>query len=250
MNDEFNNTTPLSAAPVGAQSPSNRFQTAATTLVGPDGLIEEDRTRLCRTLTPEVIAARVYRSIIRRADLPPEYAEYQRKSGLFITRRPILVDGPDGSQLRPYRPRKRRGKLVKYESPLGQINAIDAHPFVRPLLPRADVPLFVTEGLVKSDAAVAAGLCCVTLCGVWSWRGARERGGPPLALPDWDAIALRGRVVVLAFDADVMTKKSVYSALVRLKAFLARKGADVRILYLEHGDLEDFFAEGYARAAA
>jgi hypothetical protein len=69
-----------------------------------------------------------------------------------------------------------------------------------------------------------------------------------LALPDWEGLALKGRLVILAFDADVMTKRSVYDALVRLKAFLERKGADVRALYLEAGDLEDFFADGYANA--
>ncbi len=238
-----------SSTAIATRKPDTGFQAADPKRVGVDGLIDEDRARLLRTLTPEVIAARGYESIVRRADLPSAYEEYQRKCGLLIKRRPILSDGPDGSQLRPYRPRKRRGRVVKYETPAHQLNAIDAHPFIRHLLPDAKVPLFITEGIIKADAAVTAGLCCVALCGVYSWRGAREPGGAPLALPDWEAIALRGRAVVLSFDADVMVKKSVHSAFARLKGFLERKGAQVRCLYLERGDLEDFFAEGYAHAA-
>jgi len=244
MNVEINNTT-ISAA----RKSRAGFQRADEQIIGSDGLIEEDRARLLRTQTPEVIAARGCYSILSPADLPAEYASYQRRSGLLLNLWPVLQDRAQGSQLRPYRPRKRRDKVVKYESPASQLNCIDAHPFIRHLLPQAEVPLFVTEGIIKSSAAVSAGLCCVALSGVWSWRGARERGGAPLALADWDAIALRGRPVVLSFDADAFTKKSVYDALARLKAFLERKGARVQCLRLEHGDLEDFFAEGYARVA-
>jgi len=201
-----------------------------------------------------MIAARGYRSVVDRSLLPSEYLEsYQRRLGLLVPRWPVLLSHSEGSQLRPYNPRTSitetgKQKIVKYETPAGQLNALDAHPFVKPLLAKAEVPLWVGEGIIKMDAAVAAGLCGVALSGTWNWRGARERGGAPLALPDWDGIALRRRLVILAFDADVMTKKSVYDALARLKAFLERKGADVRALYLESGDLEDYFADGYANA--
>jgi hypothetical protein len=229
---------------------SNGFRSAAAEHpISSDGLVDSHRNRLSKVITAEMIEARGYKSVIQRRALPPEYKDYQRRTGLFIARWPVLLNGPDGSQLRPEHPRLREGKQVKYETPAGQLNALDAHPFIKPLLGKSHVPLWVTEGIIKSDAAVAAGLCCVSLCGVWNWRGARERGGAPLALPDWDGIALKGRLAILAFDADVLTKRPVYDALVRLKGFLERKGADVRILYLEHGDLEDYFADGYARVA-
>jgi hypothetical protein len=228
---------------------SNGFQRAVPPqTVGPDGLIALHRNRLLRTITADMIAARGYESIVERSALPVAYRDsYQRRLGLLVRRWPVLLDHSEGSQLRSDSPRIRQGRPVKYETPTGQLNALDAHPFVKPLLANAEVPLWIVEGIVKGDSAVAAGLCCVALSGVWCWL-ARERGGAPLALPDWDGLALRGRLVILAFDSDVMVKRSVYDALARLKAFLERKGADVRALYLESGDLEDYFSAGYANA--
>jgi hypothetical protein len=81
------------------------------------------------------------------------------------------------------------------------------------------VPLFVTEGVKKGDALVSQGLCAIALIGVWNWRGTNEFGGKT-ALADWEHVALNGRQIYIVFDSDVMLKKEVYSALVRLKAFL------------------------------
>jgi hypothetical protein len=79
--------------------------------------------------------------------------------------------------------------------------------------------LFVTEGARKADAAVSRELCCIDLLGVWNWRGTNEWGAKA-ALPDWDSIALNGRLVYIVFDSDVMLKVAVHTALRRLKAFL------------------------------
>jgi Domain of unknown function (DUF3854) len=49
--------------------------------------------------------------------------------------------------------------------------ALDVHPFCRESLKDPGVPLFVTEGIKKSDALVSRGLCAVALIGVWNWRG-------------------------------------------------------------------------------
>jgi Domain of unknown function (DUF3854) len=214
-------------------------------------VIDEHRARLERALTLDAITARGYTSILRGQCAGLEnlgYAYYQRRSGLLVPRYPVLSVNADGSpraggsQLRPDHPRIHHGRSIKYESPQGQLNCIDAHPFVRPLLPRREIPLFLTEGIIKGDAAVSAGLCCLSLCGVWSWRGAVERGGAPVALPDFDALALRGRRVFIVFDADVMVKPAVHQSLVRLKPYLEAKGAEVRVIYLENGDLEDHFS--------
>lgn len=213
-------------------------------------LIPEHHARLKRALTQGVIASRGYTTIlpVQCAGLEKlGYAYYQRRSGLLVPRYPVLNTNDNGSpraggsQLRSDRPRIHHGRPIKYESPQGQLNCIDAHPFVRPLLPKREIPLFLTEGIVKGDAAVSAGLCCLSLCGVWSWRGAVERGGAPVALPDFDALALRGRRVFIVFDADVMVKPAVHQSLVRLKPYLEAKGAEVRVIYLETGDLEDHF---------
>ena len=96
------------------------------------------------------------------------------------------------------------------------------------------VPLFITEGPLKADAAVSAGLCCVALLGVWSWRGTNEKGGK-VALPAFESIALNSRRVVIAFDSDAFTKEGVHGAMARLGDFLAHRGAEVQYLYLPHG---------------
>jgi hypothetical protein len=132
---------------------------------------------------------------------------------------------------------------------------LDAHPRLTrkgegkiPLIVDPAIPLFITEGIPKADAAVSIGLCCIALLGVFNFRGSNEAGGKT-ALADWEAIALNKRAVYIAFDSDVMEKVEVCSALVRLKAFLESHQASVKLLYLpvgEHGEktgLDDFTAQ-------
>jgi len=97
------------------------------------------------------------------------------------------------------------------------------------------IPLFITEGIPEGDAAVSAGLCCIALLGVWNWRGKNEAGGATV-LADWESIAVKGRVICIAFDSDVMQKREVNEALVRLKAFLESRGAAVKLIYLPDGE--------------
>ena len=99
------------------------------------------------------------------------------------------------------------------------------------VLPDPSVPLFISEGAKKVDAATSIGLVCVGVMGVWGWRGTNERGGRA-ALGDWDAIPLNARRAILAFDSDVMAKAEVHKALVRLRQFLDSRGADVWFVYL------------------
>src|SRR5271155_5825773 len=131
-----------------------------------------------------------------------------------------------GYQLRPDKPRidRKSGKPCKYETRAGMRMALDVPPHCRPLLSDPNVPLLITEGARKADAAASQGLCCVALLGVWSWRGGNEHGGLT-ALGDWESIALNGREVYIAFDSDVTLKREVYGALVRLKEFLESRGA-------------------------
>jgi|SRR5215217_4276081 len=166
------------------------------------------------------IRARGYRTIRSKAELERlGFGRAQRNTpGLLIP-----IHGPAGDvamyQYRPDEPRIKDGKPVKYETPRGSRMALDVHPFARARLGDPKVPLFVTEGVKKGDALVSQGLCAVALIGVWNWRGTNEFDGKT-ALPDWEHVALNGRQVYTIFDSDVMLKKEVYSALVRLKAFL------------------------------
>ena len=112
--------------------------------------------------------------------------------------------------------------------------ALDVHPLIRDQLRDPAIPLWITEGIFKADAAISTGLCCVAVLGVWNWRGTNELGGKT-ALADWEAVALNGRTVYLVFDSDVMLNPQVYQALARLGAFLASRKAHVHYVYLPAG---------------
>jgi hypothetical protein len=161
------------------------------------------------------------------------------------------VDG--GVRLRQFRSDQPRlngkGKQVRYETPYGARMALDCHPLIREYLRTPAVPLWITEGIRKADAAISHGLVCVALLGVWNWRGTNEDGGKA-ALADWESIALNGRRTYVCFDSDVTVKPEVRQALERLRAFLESRGANVKIIGLPAGSngekvgLDDYFAAG------
>lgn len=153
-------------------------------------------------------------------------------------------------QHRPDDPRRNStGKPIKYETPNKARMVVDVPPRVREKLGDPSIPLTVTEGVRKADAAVSHGLACIALLGVWNWRGSNDEGGLT-ALAFWESVALNGRSVYIAFDSDVMTKPAVHDALTRLGAFLTRRGAEVAYIYLppepdgRKVGLDDHFAEG------
>lgn len=153
-------------------------------------------------------------------------------------------------QHRPDDPRRNStGKPIKYETPSKARMVVDVPPRVREKLGDPSIPLTVTEGVRKADAAVSHGLACVALLGVWNWRGSNDEGGLT-ALAFWESVALNGRSVYIAFDSDVMTKPAVHGALTRLGAFLSRRGAEVAYIYLppepdgRKVGLDDHFAAG------
>jgi uncharacterized protein (DUF927 family) len=201
-------------------------------------------------ITPEVAAARGYRTVTTRVELLRlGFSEAQARVPALLV--PVwTVHGEIGLyQSRPDKPRIKDGKALKYETPRGAHMVLDVPPAARAMLANPGVPLFVTEGARKADAAVSVGLCCVALLGVSSFRGTNEHGGK-VALADWEMVALNGRTVYIVFDSDIMEKRAVHAALVRLKAFLELRGATVRVIYLPPGPggakvgLDDFFAAG------
>ena len=156
-------------------------------------------------------------------------------------------------QVRPDEPRIIAGKAIKYETPRGSRMVLDVPPACRGQLADPNIPLWITEGVRKADAAVSVGLCCIDVIGVWNWRGTNEFGGKT-ALADWESIALNGRPVFVAFDSDVITKASVRGALERLSDFLRSRGAKVHIVVLPPGPdgakvgLDDYLAHGHSVA--
>lgn len=174
-------------------------------------------------IRPEVIEARGYETVRDELRLvEKDFANTQlRVPGLLIP-----THDASGAviayQYKPDEPRLVDGKAVKYETPKGSQVRLGIPPGAAADLPDASVPLWITEGAKKADAAVTAGLCCISLQGVDSWR---RDGGKPLA--DWEDVALMGREVFVAYDSDVMTKPGVQSALDELTHFLRVNGARV-----------------------
>jgi hypothetical protein len=200
----------------------------------------------------DVMDARGYEWVTDRSRLQDlGFSQYQcRVPGLLI---PIHGVAPDAGivwwQFRPTNPRIKDGKTTKYESPAGLSIRLDCNPLMRRFLDDPSVPLYVTEGVKKGDAAASAGLLCVALAGVDGWSGG--------AKSDWDHVALKGRKVFVAYDSDVMSKDTVRGALDRLTTFLALRGAVVNWIVLPSSDrmvlatgneikmgLDDWFADG------
>jgi hypothetical protein len=173
------------------------------------------------SIAQDVVEARGYRTIEKKVELKTlGFADRQcNPPGLLI---PIY--SPTGEivnyQFRPDQPRiGKNGRAIRYETPARTRTVLDVHPFAREMLGNPSIPLFITEGLKKSDALVSCGRCAVALLGVWSWRGRNDEGGLT-ALAEWEYIALNDREVYIVFDSDVMLKPQVHKAMVRLKAFL------------------------------
>ncbi|MDR3665161.1 MAG: DUF3854 domain-containing protein, partial [Mycobacterium sp.] len=198
-------------------------------------------------ISPEYAALRGYETIedharLQRLNIP---VNQQRVPGLLVPGH--RKDGSlAGVQYRPDNPPPAGVKDIKYISPLRQRNYVDVPVGYGGLLDDATVPLWVTEGAKKADCAAIHGLCCVSINGVWGWRGGTGTKGTTAALGDWESIVLDGRLVILAFDGDVARKKSVRDALARLAEFLVSRGAKVQYLHLPDTDdktgLDDYLA--------
>jgi hypothetical protein len=202
-------------------------------------------------IDPEVARARGYVSVDVKTRLEAlGFSKVQRRvPGLLIP-----VHGITGEVVTyEYRPDVPRvtdaGKTIKYEKPYGTVNRLDVHPRTNGWLADPAVTLWVAEGARKVDAAVTAGLCCVGISGVYGWRSTDTATGGKVALPEWESVALNGRAVVLAFDADARTNGNVAQALARFRRFLESRGAHVRVVVIpDLGDgktgLDDYLAAG------
>ena len=210
-----------------------------------------------RTVAEEVAAERGYQSAVKKSELERlGFGRIQQLIPALVIPIHSVRREIESYQLRPDTPRLNdKGRPRKYEMKAGSRMLLDIHPRLsRPrdcgkvaLIADPAVPLFITEGILKGDAAISIGLCCLALLGVWNWRGSNNAGGKT-ALGDWDSVALNGRTVYIAFDSDVMEKREVHSALARLKAFVESRKATVKLIYLpagEHGEktgLDDYIA--------
>jgi hypothetical protein len=202
-------------------------------------------------IAPGVQAARGYRSIVTKAVVVRlGFSDRQANVPALLIPQWNVAGEVAGYQLRPDQPRVGQGgRPIKYETPKRARLVIDVPPPARKQIGDPKVSLWITEGSRKADAAVSQGLCCISVPGVYGWRGTNDDGGT-VALPDWEQIALNDRTVYLAFDSDVLTKRSVLRALSRFLRFLESRRAQVHIVSIPAGPggakvgLDDYFAAG------
>lgn len=203
-------------------------------------------------LSDEIIRVRGYRSIAATPEAKSDYMARGFRSiasalpGIEI---PVwTVRGPTAKVIfRADTPIGLEGHKLRYLTPPNTGIEVDVHPALHERITGSET-LIITEGTIKADSAVSRGLVCVSLPGVWAWRGSNEHGGKT-ALADWETINL-SRTVYIAFDSDVTSKPQVRLALKRLEQFLKSRGATVAIIQLpalpngEKCGLDDYFVNG------
>ncbi len=129
----------------------------------------------------------------------------------------------------------REGHVVKYESPRGSTNQAYFPPGVREQIESATT-ILLTEGEKKSLAVSQLGIPCIGIPGVWAWQRKRKRSdsgrafGRRRLIDDLDGVDWKGKRLIVAFDADLVTNDAVQLAEARLAETLSRKGATVLVL--------------------
>lgn len=140
----------------------------------------------------------------------------------------------------------------RYRSPKGQGNRLYFPAILAPgVLGTPGSPLHLTEGEFKALASTQAGIPCIALPGVWSWK--QKLHGQSIPIPDLDLVVWQRRKVVVVFDSDVKDKPTVAWAEHALVIELRTRGADLSLVRLPTGPkgekygLDDYLmAEGVA----
>jgi predicted P-loop ATPase len=198
------------------------------------------------------------RAQLRRADSLTGAEVIGRKSGNHAG---ILIPyfHPGSDHVREYRLRRDQPDLEydsagnlkprqKYLSPPGRSNMLYLVPGISPpFLHDTALPIIITEGEFKTLAlwrlanhrsTSRPGFVPLGVSGVYNWRGTIGKTVGPDgsrldvkgAIPDLDWIAWEGRRVVIAYDADAVTKDLVRLARAELGAHLRGRGALVGFL--------------------
>lgn len=224
------------------------------------------------SIDPDVIRERGYSTVGRpNATLRDAYGrdtrEQLRAQGFpaWATREDYFYPGlwipqytPAGiqyaGQWKPFRAvPDRNGKPQRYASASGP-SRLDVHPrwsrdrggMQLPAIQDVTERLWITEGVKKADALTSRGVVTIALAGVYNWRSTHA------TLGDWEDVRLKGREVVLCFDADAVSKPAVAQAMARLGKWLRHKGA-AKVWYLtvppatDAGackGVDDYFAAG------
>lgn len=211
-------------------------------------------------VAPEAAEARGYRTLTGTGAERDELAAIGYKPVVWdndATYPALLIPmhGMDGTvrghQIKPRVPRTRAKAdgtraPIKYESPAGAPLVVDVPAFTREAIKTEGTALWITEGMKKVDSLVSQGLAAVGLTGVFNWRN--KMG----TLGDWEEIPVKGRPVVVCFDADAAGNRNVQMAMTRLGAWVKSRGAkEVHYLVVPGSvdgtdvkGVDDYFAAG------
>src|SRR5215204_4596114 len=200
----------------------------------PDNLLAELRKRLdykCQEITresaidPAVALERgYYLEKTKRGLERLGFKRSQQRVPALVIPRFSPSGEPISAQIKPHNPlvEERNGKSRprKYETPAGTPVRLSVPPRAVPMMREVQRTLYVTEGDKKGDALASVGETVIALQGVECWRSLR----------DWKHVALYGREVIIAYDADVMINPNEQPAIESLAAFLYDRGAVVKYL--------------------
>jgi hypothetical protein len=160
---------------------------------------------------------------------------------LAIPFRDVEGNALDYFRLKPDRPRRKAGKLVKYESPKGSSSPPYFPPGTLDALKDPTQALVIVEGEKKAAKADQEGLCCIGLVGVYGWQKCRPRDengkgkGNRELIDGLASIPWQGRTVVLCFDSDAADNLNVLWGEWHLAQALAVQEAVVKIVRLPSG---------------
>ena len=180
-------------------------------------------------ISPVVCRARGYRTITRKSALrgygfSPEQC---RPPALLIP-----IHDAEGRlatyQMRPDEPRIDRDHgAVEYEICPGRPIALDAPPACATLLEDPDIPLYITDEVLKADSAVSHGLCCIALVGLLPAVD-RLEVGRSLGPDAWESIALNNRLVRFVYDAGSIRRTATLGAFAILQEYLWSQHAKIQ----------------------
>jgi len=189
-------------------------------------------------LSDETIAESGIRSadceeIAKIVDVSPDWLgsdgfviPYYSLDKIIIQKRPRLDKPPIGKDGKPCKYLTRKGASNRIYFPSDIIQK-------KEILQDKNVTLIITEGEKKALKACQEGLNCISLPGVWCFRGVNENTKGPIA--DLDLINWYGRKVFIIYDSDVSIKVPVKEAQAALREELLRRGAKVIIVNLPPG---------------
>ncbi len=208
-------------------------------------------------ISAEIIAERGYFTVTSPAQLP-HMPKSQQRGGIGI---PVYQLGALYTAItRPDEPRREirddgKEKIIKYEWPAGTPLCLDLLPRYRAALHDTSIPLCITEGIKKTDAASSQPwgdrAVWISINGVWGWCR-KNADGDRCLLPDFNDMKLRGRRVILIPDSDYDVNPHVKQAFDELATLLQARGAVVGRVRFPHANtklgLDDAIIDGWTWA--